>query len=58
LLVLSCNIGVMLDEESCKTYMDPVGCTMEWRQPIISLDYHTSPVLDKARSRRPSREAK
>jgi hypothetical protein len=55
LLVLGCNIGAMLDdyddEESCKTYMDPVGCTMEWRRPIISLDCHTSPVLDKARSR-------
>ena len=51
LLALGCNIGAMLDQESCKTYMDPVGCTMEWHLPSISLDCHTSPVLDKARSR-------
>jgi hypothetical protein len=38
LLALGCNIGTMLDQESFKTYMDPVGCTMGWHLPSISLD--------------------
>ena len=46
-LVLSCRIGAMLEEEPLQIHMTPSGRPMQWTHPILVLNCHIGAMFNE-----------